>query len=86
MYLPIEDAPDWAIEAGVDFENDEWEGHDLVDVSKVDGEIRVVWIVHEDVSMTAEEVNGTIEIGGGTTRIKHTSGRPKNFEKELESR
>lgn len=86
MFVPLDDAPEWAVQAGVDYANDEWDGEDRVTITTDDGTVRVGWTKVENVDMTATREQGTLEVGGGDLELRYTEGTAEAFREELERR
>jgi len=83
--VPLSDAPDWVLKAGIDYANDELDDNSEVSVSERNGKIVVKWECKELDSPTVEsDKRGTRELGGGGVESKEAVGTKKSFRQELE--
>jgi len=83
--VPLSDAPDSVIQAGVDYANDEWEDTDIITVQKRDGRIVVEWR-ERDLPNPTEVSSEDMSAEKGGVESKEVEGSAEAFRKELESR
>jgi hypothetical protein len=85
--IRLSDAPEWAIRAGVDYANDEWDGKEGVTVQERGGRIVVQWHMQDlpDPTNVSTEA-GTPEADKGSVEPKEVEGSAKAFRKELKHR
>ncbi|MDL0126297.1 hypothetical protein PNQ92_12895 [Halobacterium salinarum] len=84
--LRLPDAPKWAIQAGVDYANGEWDGKEGVDVQERDGRIVVEWNAQDFPNPTEVSTDNKLETEKGSVEPESVAGSAKAFKKELERR
>jgi len=86
LVTPLSNAPKSAVEAGVDYANDEWDGSDIFNIEERDDKIVVSWNPKNlSDPTTVSRERGDLRAKKGGTNHEDIEGTPKEFEKQLSS-